>query len=278
MDNQTQASQDEDQSAQSTDQNEEVLEQDNQLEDQAESTEQVDTADQIDTERQNEDRDVLSRGERRREQYAEKMANRIKSQAEQDVQAGRTLFSNEQRYQPIAYDEGEYDVDQLRQDRQSAQRESYNQGIQQGMSLYELERFGDRLDTDIERVLSKHEMTDRRENLLIQSYLREVGAQEDQTGRLTIQRPNVRFRDFAESYLKELDDVVAEEVTQSTKNLQTQAANTGVRPNGKSANSLTSLSDQQFIEKLRAADIDTDEGKKLMEENRRRQRAAGIIQ
>lgn len=272
MDNNTQSPQDEDQSVQSTDQNEEVLEQDTQLEDQSQATEQA--AQHTQEENQNEDDRILSRGERRREQYAEKMANRIRTQAEQDSAAGRSLFSNDINYKPISYEAGEFDVDQLEQDRRQAAQQSFNQGVQQGASLYELERFGDRLETDIERIMSKHEMTDRRENLLIQSYLREVGASEDNNGRLTIQRPNVRFKDFAENYLKELDDIISEEVTQSTKNLQTQAANTGVRPNGQSANSLTSLSDQNLVEKLRAADLDTDEGKKLMEENRRRQRAA----
>lgn len=216
----------------------------------------------------------LSRSERRQQRYAEKMADRLRTQSEQDAQFGKQLFSQDDQYKPLQYDQGgEFDIDQLANDRRQYGQHNFNEGVRQGAAFYEAERFADRLDIDIDRVLSKRDdIDDVTEKLLVESYLDKVGARE-QNGRIVIANPNLRFRDFAESKLKEIDDLVQMKVSQSTKNIASQAANTGVRPNGTTQNSMTNMSDMELVEKLRAADIDTPEGKKLMEENRRRQRA-----
>jgi hypothetical protein len=221
------------------------------------------------------DGEQLSRSERRQQRYAEKMADRLRSQSEQDAQFGKQLFAQNDEYKPLQYDqETEFGVDQLANDRRQYGQQTFNEGVRQGQAFYEAERFADRLDTDIERVLSKRDdIDDVTEKLLVESYLDKVGAREDQNGRIIIGNPNLRFRDFAESKLKEIDDLVQVKLSQSTKNIASQAANTGVRPNGASQSSVSNLSDNELIEKLRAADIDSPEGKKLIEENRRRQRA-----
>jgi len=217
----------------------------------------------------------LSRSERRQQRYADKMADRLRNQSEQDAQFGKQLFSNDNQYNPIQYDQStEFDVEQLSNDRRQYGQQTFNEGVRQGQAFYEAERFADRLDTDIDRVLNKRDdIDDVTERLLVESYLDKVGAREDKNGRIVISNPNLRFRDFAESKLKEIDDLVQSKISQSSKNIVSQAANTGVRPNGAAQASLTNLSDSDLVEKLRAADIDTPEGKKLMEENRRRQRA-----
>ncbi len=223
--------------------------------------------------------DHLSRSERRQQRYAEKMADRLREQAEQDAQYGRQLFSQPSDYKPLQYQEGDYDVDQLAADRRQYAQQSYNEGVRQGQSFYEAERFADRLEVDIDRVMSKREDIDEvTEQLLVESYLDKVGAREDQSGRMIIENPNLRFRDFADEQLKKIDDLVQRKLAQSTKNIATQAARTGVRPNGQSQNSISSLSENDLIQKVRESDADSPEGQKYLAEMRRRANAALGIQ
>lgn len=242
-----------------------------------------DTTDQVQDQQQEAQNDVnvdqqdegqLSRSERRQQRYAEKMADRLRTQSEQDAHFGKQLFSQDNQYTPLQYDQGgEFDTDQLINDRRQYGQHTFNEGVRQGAAFYEAERFADRLETDIDRVMStRDDIDDVTEKLLVESYLDKVGAKE-QNGRIIIGNPNLRFREFAEAKLKEIDDLVQVKLSQSTKNIASQAANTGVRPNGTTQNSMSNMSDMELVEKLRAADIDTPEGKKLMEENRRRQRA-----
>jgi hypothetical protein len=263
---------DDNQSEESTDQNEQVADENQQTtQDTPSDADTITDADYDNQDNREAEKpdDSLSRSEKRQQRYAERMADRVRSQAEQDAQAGRQLFSNNQNYEPLKYQNGEYDLDQLEQDRRQYGQDNFNKGVQQGTQLYELERFGDRLETDIDRVLTKHELTEKREQMLLNSYLREVGAQEDANGRLTIARPNLRFRDFAEDYIGQLDEVIQEELSRSSKNLVSQAARTGVRPNGNTRNSLSNLSDNDLVVKLRESQ-DDDETQKLLKETRRR--------
>lgn len=241
-----------------------------------------DTTDQVHDQQQEAQNDVnvdqqdegqLSRSERRQQRYAEKMADRLRTQSEQDAHFGKQLFSPNSEYKPVNYEENDFSVDDLEHDRRQYGQHNFNEGVRQGAAFYEAERFADRLETDIDRVMStRDDIDDVTEKLLVESYLDKVGAKE-QNGRIIIGNPNLRFREFAEAKLKEIDDLVQVKLSQSTKNIASQAANTGVRPNGTTQNSMSNMSDMELVEKLRAADIDTPEGKKLMEENRRRQRA-----
>jgi hypothetical protein len=217
------------------------------------------------------DNSQMSRSERHQARWAEKMADRLRSQAEQDAQYGKQLFSQDNDYQPLKYTDGEFDIDQLQQDRQQYGQRTFNEGVRQGAAFYEAERFADRLEVDIDKVMSKRDDIDEvTEKMLVESYLDKVGAREDSAGRLIIGNPNLRFRDFADAKLKEIDDLVQLKLSQSTKNIASQAARTGVRPNGATQAGVTALSDDDLIQKVREADTDTEEGKKLLAEMRRR--------
>lgn len=219
----------------------------------------------------------LSRSERRQQSYAEKMADRMRTQADQDASYGRKLFSNDEQYKPLQYQDGEYDIDQLERDRRNYAQQQFNEGVRQGTDLYQTERFADRLETDIERVLSSRtDIDDITEQMLVQSYLDKIGAQEDANGRITIQNPNLRFRDFADKKLEEIDTLVQSKISQSTKNIASQAAKTGVRPNGASQSSITTLSDDALVEKLRASKDDGETQKLLQETRRRAAQALGL--
>ena len=66
-------------------------------------------------------------------------------------------------------------------------------------------------------------------------YLQTVGY-DDRTG--MVSNPNVRYREFVDSYMEFADEIANTKVATTTKNIAKQAANTGLRPDGSSAKRL----------------------------------------
>jgi hypothetical protein len=188
-----------------------------------------------------------TRGEVRHERYIDKLSAEIRASNDQSTRYTQEIFTPKP-YQPLEYKEGEeYDPKALEQDRKNLGdnkfAEGINQGINQGTSQVAKELWADRFDTDTERVTNKWDVLNPEkpesfnanlEASLVQKYIAFAGVEKDQQGRVTIQKPNIRFRDFVDAEMKNLEDYAAIRNAASSKNLVRQAAQTGVRPNGQS--------------------------------------------
>lgn len=191
-----------------------------------------------------------TRGERRHERYIDKLSAEIRQSNDQSSRYTEELFAPKP-YQPLNYKEGEeYDPKQLEEDRQAAIESSRNEGLQtglrQGTSLLANELWSDRLDIDSERVATrwdalnpdKPESYDEKlEATLVQKYIQFTGMAKQPNGRIIIQRPNVRFKDFVEAEMRERDEYAAKYRETSQRNITRQAAQTGVRPTGQARTS-----------------------------------------
>lgn len=186
-----------------------------------------------------------TRGEVRHERYIDKLSAEIRQSNDQSTRYTEEIFTPKP-YQPLEYKpDSEYDPSALEEDRKAAadyaRSEGIRQGLHQGTSQVVKELWADRFDTDSERVSGKwdalnSDKTDtynpKLEAQLVQRYIAFAGVEKDNSGRVTIQKPNIRFRDFVDAEMKNLEDYAAERNAASSKNLVKQAAQTGVRPNG----------------------------------------------
>lgn len=186
------------------------------------------------------------RSERRHERYIDKLSSEIRQSAAQPDTLTDDLFAP-RAYDPLKYQEGEeYDPQALEEDRKAAQASKFAEGLNLGYSQANnrnvLETFETRLDVDSERVAQKWDVLDPtktdvyRPNLeksLVQEYIAFTGMEKDQkTGRITIAKPNIRFRDFVDARMQDMEDYAAAKAAKSTENVSKQAARTGVRPTG----------------------------------------------
>lgn len=191
------------------------------------------------------------RGERRHERYIDKLSTEIRQHSGNDTGRIEQLFAPK-RYDPINYEEGkEYDPSELEQDRQQVADNRFAEGVQtgvaQGTTDLKQQMWEDRFDADVERVTSHYKELDadpdnadynpELERYLVEQYIKFTGMQTDAKGRLNIQRGNVRFKDFVEAEMANLDKIMQARGAQSTRNVSTQSARTGMRPNGASRTS-----------------------------------------
>ena len=87
-------------------------------------------------------------------------------------------------------------------------------------------------------------------------YLKMVGFN-NKTG--LVSNPNIRYKEFVDSYMELGDEIASSKVASTTKNIAKQAANTGLRPDGSSAKRLNL---NQPIENMSDAELKAY-GKKL---------------
>lgn len=189
----------------------------------------------------------LTRNERRHERFIDKLSNEIQLGKEISGQPTSNLFPVTTPYQPLPLqDGGEYDPKQLEDDRNqfanSKMAEGYQRGLSQGTTRQVLENFETKLDIDKDKVAAKWKALDndpdnalyddQLEQSLVQQYVAFTGMEKDAQGRLSIQRPNVRFKDFVDAQMLNMERYASSKHTQSSENVHRQAANTGLRPNG----------------------------------------------
>lgn len=215
-----------------------------------------------------------SRGEVRHERYIDKLAEEIRQSNANATRYTEELFTPKP-YQPIQYQEGDYDPKQLEDDRNTVANNRFAEGVQtginQGTSQVVKELWADRFDIDSERVTTKWDALNperdtynpKLESSLVQKYIQFAGVEKDNKGRVTIQKPNIRFKDFVQAEMQNLEDYAATRNANSTKNVVKQAASTGVRPGGQARTSKPTwdFSDPHALEKMSSEDYWKNGGK-----------------
>lgn len=189
------------------------------------------------------------RGEVRHERYIDKLATEIRASNDQSSRYTEEIFTPKP-YTPLKFEEGaEYDPEQLEKDRQTVVQNSRAEGIQQGLnqgtSQVVKELWADRFDVDGDRVAAKWtELNPESDNYnakleatLVQKYIAFTGVEKDTRNRITIQKPNIRFKDFVEAEMQNLEDYASHHRETSNKNIERQSAQRGVRPTGQSRSS-----------------------------------------
>jgi len=199
--------------------------------------------DTADTGQAEEDADRQTRGERRHERYIDKLGAEIRESNLKDTRYTEDIFSPKP-YEPLQYKEGDFDAKELEADRKQVADNRFAEGVQtgitQGTTQVVKELWADRLDIDSERVSNNYDVLNpddkaynpELEASLVQKYIAFTGVEQDAQGRITIQKPNIRFRDFVQAEMKNLEDFAAARNAASQKNVAKQAAHTGVRPSG----------------------------------------------
>lgn len=191
-----------------------------------------------------------TRGERRHERYVDKLAKEIRDSNDNASRATQEIFAPKP-YEPLKYQDGEdYDPKVLEEDRKVVADNKFAEGVQtgltQGTSQVLKEQWADRFDIDSERVTNKWDALNpekpeaykpKLEANLVQKYVAFTGVQRDDKGRITIEKPNIRFKDFVDAEMQNLEDYAADHSANSSKNLAKQAAKTGVRPTSQSRTS-----------------------------------------
>lgn len=147
-------------------------------------------------------------------------------------------------FKPLDYQNGEFTVEQLEQDREAyaelRARTGFDSAVRTARTERQIERFVDNLEYDLERVSDKHpelnpdsdEFNPTRASRLNRMYYNFIGYDPDK-GNIP-QRTDVRYRDFIDGIMGLASDLSASDTVTATKNIARQASRTGVRPNATS--------------------------------------------
>lgn len=132
----------------------------------------------------------------------------------------------------------------------------YNAGLEQAKSI----QFHTRLEIDAPRVETKYPKLDPNSDSfqpeaaddLNQLYLNVVGY-DPKTDRVA--NPNIRYADFVDAYMGNVNRLASEQAAESTKHIAKQAAQTGLRPDGSAAKGmdLSKHPSEMSVEELNAA-------------------------
>jgi len=186
-----------------------------------------------------------TRGEKRHERYIDKLSAEIAADNDRSTHYTEEIFTP-QKHTPLEFKDGaEYDPEALEADRKAVAdgkfAEGVRTGLNQGSSQAAKERWADHFEIDSDRVRARYSELDadnpetynpKREATLVQKYIRFTGVTKDSRGRISIERPNVRFKDFVEAEMQELQDYATERGAETSKNIKSQAAKAGTRPTG----------------------------------------------
>lgn len=185
-----------------------------------------------------------TRGERREGRWVNKLSD--------EITAGMSGSANDELFpvkphQPMEIKDGDViDPKDVVADREafgtSKFAEGANLGYQTATSRAQLESFDNRLDIDVERVEQKWDVLDPSkedvykpglEKNLVNGYIRAVGMEKDQkSGRITIRDPQLRFRDYVDQQMEQMEEYAEAVAAKTTTNVASQARKTGVRPTG----------------------------------------------
>lgn len=137
-------------------------------------------------------------------------------------------------------------IKQLEDDRQREGQTQYNAGLEQAKSIQYLTR----LEIDAPKIESKYPKLnpdspsfDAEAADDINSLYLELTGYDAKTGRVA--NPNLRYSDFVEVQMALSERLAAQKVQASVKNITKQAATTGLRPDGSSANRMNLNKDPQ---------------------------------
>lgn len=214
-----------------------------------------------------------SRSERRETNYIDKLSQEIRNSG---FRSSDRPELPAQDYQPLKYEEGDYDPRQLEQDRErygEAQRQSAYQEYRKSQEAIQNQLWADRLEMDNERAQKAWDILDESSDKfdsdfsaeMTQKYLNFIGyrATTDQQGNtvdIKVDRPNIRWIDFVKAEKQNFERYVARQAETSVKNVAKQAANTGIRPSGQSRTSThrdVDFSDPNWISKLTKEEYDS---------------------
>lgn len=138
-------------------------------------------------------------------------------------------------------------IQQLEADRMAFAQQAFQQGMQQGGSQMatqaDSQMWNTRLEIDAPKVSGKFPMLDKDSdqfhpavaNAVNQMYLDNVGF-DSNTG--MVQNANVRYADYVEGIFELAEEIASQKLSSTRKNIASQAANTGLRPDGSKAKGL----------------------------------------
>lgn len=213
-----------------------------------------------------------TRSERREQNYIDKLSEMISSSNQNAFRPKSEPSTAQETYQPLKYEEGDYDLDQLAADRQAygdAQRTAALRQAESELSPLKQQLWAQQLESDNERVQRMWDILDPSDEKsfdpdfateMTQKYLNFIGYRNDpKTGDIQIDRPNIRWTDFVKAEKQNLDRYVERSRALSTQNIVKQASKTGIRPSGQARVSKghnVDTTDPNWISKLSREEYD----------------------
>jgi hypothetical protein len=183
-----------------------------------------------------------TRGEKHHERYIDRLSNEIKQSNALEPDTAKDLFAPA-KHTPLEFTEdSEFTPAELEADRkaaaEAARAEGRNEGLSFSSSKVEKQMFQDRFDIDADRVTQKWDVlvpesdnfNSKLESRLVQKYMKLVGMTRDKKGRIAIERPNVRFKEFVDEEMADRNDYAEFRGAVSNNNVTRQKAQTGLRP------------------------------------------------
>lgn len=176
-----------------------------------------------------------TRFERREERHIERLTDQIQKGLDRREGYRQTLEQPRPPYQPLKYEEAEYDARELEADRSRYGENRYQEGLQAGTSAAQQEFFIDRLERDGDYIASHYPQLDQSSeefdpdltDEINRLYLATIGYNA-QTG--FIANPAVRYRDFARTQMALIERVATSKGAETAQNLARQSGRGGVRP------------------------------------------------
>lgn len=173
-----------------------------------------------------------SRFERRQERQIERLTDRIAQGMNQRYQPPQQT-----QYDPLKYNEDEYDVRQLEEDRNRYGEARYQEGLASAQATLNPDIFLDRLERDNDYIASHYKQLDERSDdfnpdlaeRLNRLYLATIGFDAN-SGRIT--NPGVRYRDYASAFMEVVDHIATNQSADTAQNLARQSSQGGIRPGG----------------------------------------------
>lgn len=167
----------------------------------------------------------------------DRMSDRLRQKSAEADYFRDQLLTNQPAYKPLDYTkQQEFDARTLEQDRSQYGTNQYVQGQQEGVKVAKQEMFIDRLELDGERVATKYPVLDPSNpdtfdddftSDVNELYLEAVGF-DRRTGQ--VRNTSLRYRDFVDKYMRNLDKVSNSRNADTARNVARQSARTGLRP------------------------------------------------
>lgn len=178
----------------------------------------------------------------REERRAQRLSQKLRESSNQNAQYRRELESRRPQPQGPNYDDPNLTIDTLQRDREQYGQSQYQRGRQETMQDVELRFFQENLDRDTEVLESKYEELNPGSDLYDQNLVDDINAAykdaigyNERTG--TIINTGVRYKDYADRFMRIATRYADGRSADAARNVASQAARTGVRPNSPSRQS-----------------------------------------
>jgi hypothetical protein len=223
--------------------NEEVKDQTQEVAEATQDEAQEETQEEVQNEEEQEEQQLEDEPEQTQQQANEQPSSRETLRIQSLLKKygppqERTAPQNQVDYKSmIDADDAVYE--ELDQASQRFGNQQYQEGLKQANAI----TFNTRLEVDAPKVASKYTQLDKDSDdfnpavasSLNEMYLSAVGYN-PQDGSVT--NPNLRYADYIDAMFELVEETASRKVQQSTRNITKQAANTGLRPDGSSAERL----------------------------------------